>query len=74
MRGRGGTDAEYLSPKEAAQVIGVSEKTIRRRIADGTLPAVQFGQLWRIRRSDLERVLTPRQPGRSLGRRPPAKP
>lgn len=33
----------YLSLEQAAQITEQSVKTIRRRIADGTLPAYRFG-------------------------------
>jgi excisionase family DNA binding protein len=33
----------YLSLKEAADMFGVSERTIRRRIAEGKLPAYRVG-------------------------------
>ncbi len=64
-------EAEYLSPKEAAVVAGVSVQTIHRRIKDGTLPARKFGQLWRIRRADLDRLLSPVPPPRPPQRRRP---
>jgi excisionase family DNA binding protein len=38
----------WLSPAEAAELLGVSLTTVRRRIADGTIPASKLGQLWRI--------------------------
>lgn len=45
----------YLSVDEAAQVMSVSAKTIRRRISDGTIPANQCGRrIIRIRLDDLE--------------------
>lgn len=34
----------YLSVEEAATVMSVSTKTIRRRISDGTIPAYHCGQ------------------------------
>ena len=34
----------YLSLEEAAEVLSVSTKTIRRRISDGTIPAYQCGR------------------------------
>lgn len=34
---------QYVSLKDAAQRYGVSERTLRRRVAEGTLPAVRFG-------------------------------
>lgn len=48
----------YLSLEEAAQVMSLSVKTIRRRIADGTIPAYQCGRRpIRIRLEDLEAAL-----------------
>ena len=49
----------WKSPKDAALYAGVSVKTIRRRILDGTLPAHRFGpQLLRIDATDLDRLFT----------------
>ncbi len=48
----------YLSLDEAAEVMSLSVKTIRRRIADGTIPAYQCGRRpIRIRLDDLEAAL-----------------
>jgi len=48
----------YLSLQEAAEVMSLSVKTIRRRIADGTIPAYQCGRRpIRIRLDDLEAAL-----------------
>ncbi|EGD42877.1 helix-turn-helix domain-containing protein [Nocardioides sp. NPDC057772] len=45
----------YLSLPEAAEVVGQSVKTLRRRIAAGTLVAYRFGpRAIRIKRTDLE--------------------
>ena len=45
----------YVSVDEAAAVMSVSTKTIRRRISDGTIPAYQCGRRnIRIRLEDLE--------------------
>ena len=50
----------YLSLEEAAQAMAVSVKTIRRWIADGTLPAYRCGKrAIRIKLEDLE--ATPRK-------------
>lgn len=46
-------EREWLSTTEAAQVTGLSAKTIRRRIAAGVLPAGRSGRAIRINRSDL---------------------
>jgi len=51
---------EWFTLKEAAESTGVSLATIRRRIADGTVPAVRFGpRLLRINASDLTVLGTP---------------
>ena len=62
MSGQGVTPGEYLSAKEVASLVGVSLRTVRRWIAEGTLPAARVGGVVRIRRRDLERVLTPPSP------------
>jgi excisionase family DNA binding protein len=49
-------DDQLRSPREVAQWASVSEKTIRRRIAEGVLPPVRVGPLVRIRESDLPRL------------------
>ena len=43
----------YLTVAEAAQILKVSEKTIYRRVRDGSLGAAKFGALWRIRQDAL---------------------
>ena len=40
--------------QETADLLGVSYKTVRRRVADGSLKAHKFGRLWLISASDLE--------------------
>ncbi|GGD32010.1 helix-turn-helix domain-containing protein [Nocardioides daphniae] len=48
----------YLSIEEAATVMSVSTKTIRRRISDGTIPAYHCGNRpIRIKLDDLEAAL-----------------
>ena len=41
-----------LTVQEVAARLGVSEKTVRRRIADGLLPAVQLGRYRHVLRID----------------------
>jgi|LSQX01.1.fsa_nt_gb excisionase family DNA binding protein len=54
------TQPLYLSPQEAAIHAGVSVDTIRRRIADGTIPAHRLGKrLIRIAAADLEAAFKP---------------
>ena len=60
----------YLSLEEAAEGMSLSVKTIRRRIADGTIPAYQCGRRpIRIRLDDLEAALR-RIPLRELATSP----
>ena len=48
---------EWLSVEQTAEVLGVSERTVRRRIAAGDLPSRKFGRARRVHRADvLERV------------------
>ncbi|SFB98975.1 DNA binding domain-containing protein, excisionase family [Nocardioides terrae] len=45
----------YLSLTDAAEIVGQSVKTLRRRISAGTLPAYRFGpRSIRVRFNDLE--------------------
>jgi excisionase family DNA binding protein len=45
---------EYLTPREIAGMLRVSEPTVRGYCRDGTIPAARFGTKWRVRREDLE--------------------
>ena len=50
---------EYLTLADAADRMGVSTATVRRRITDGRLGAYRLGdRLIRIRAADLEQMLT----------------
>jgi excisionase family DNA binding protein len=55
------THARHLvSIGQAADYAGVSTKTLRRRIADGTIPAVRLGpRAIRVRLDDVEAALRP---------------
>jgi excisionase family DNA binding protein len=57
------TEKVYLRIAEAARMLDVSERTIRRRIRDGTLPIVRLGRLVRIPSSALAPSIGP--PNRS---------
>lgn len=43
---------------EASRIAGVTDRTIRRWLADGYLPAVKVGGRWRISQETLERLLS----------------
>ena len=47
----------YLSLKQLAEVFGVNERTVRRWISSGTLPAYKLGHQWRISQRDLDAFL-----------------
>lgn len=47
--------AEYLSPRQVGQLIGVSAKTVIRAIEAGELTGQKFGGQWRVAVSEYER-------------------
>ena len=51
-------DASLVSAADAARILGISERTIRRAIQRGELPAVRLGRAFAIRPHDLERYGT----------------
>lgn len=51
---------DFLAVGAVAEELHVTDRFVRRLIADGELPAVRVGsRIVRVRRSDLERVLHP---------------
>lgn len=44
---------------DGARYLGVSPDTLRRRIADGTIPAARLGKKILIKRGDLDAALRP---------------
>lgn len=53
------TVTEWFGISASAIYLGSSVDTVRRRIADGTIPASRLGKRILIRRSDLEAALRP---------------
>ena len=49
----------FVSLAAAAEQLDVSVKTLRRRVADGTLPAYRVGRLLKINPDDLDRIVRP---------------
>ena len=54
----------FLSVAEVAERLGVAEKTVRRKIAAGDLPAHRVGKLIRVRERVLTACLAPARPQR----------
>lgn len=50
---------QLVSLADAAKLLDVSVRTLRRRIADGTLPAYRVGRLLKVNPDDLERIVRP---------------
>ena len=50
--------AQYLRARGVARLVGVSERTVKRWIAEGTLPSVKIGGARLVAKSDLERLLS----------------
>jgi len=64
------TRAPFLTVTQAADELAVTERFIRKLIADGQLRAVKVGaRVVRIRRTDLEDLLRPARVIPRLGRR-----
>lgn len=51
--------SEILTISDAAELLRVSEKTIRRMIEAGDIPASKIGGQWRITRAACERLVEP---------------
>jgi excisionase family DNA binding protein len=44
---------ELYTPKEVAQLLKVTLRTVQEWIRIGKLPAMQYGRIWRVRADDL---------------------
>ena len=50
------TDRPFLTATELADRLGLSDKTIRKRIANGEIQACKHGRVWQIPISEVERI------------------
>lgn len=54
------TSEDWTSIQRAAEFVGCNPKTIRRKISDGSLPAVRLGpRMIRVRLSDVKALMRP---------------
>lgn len=54
------TIAKFITQQQAAEVLGVTDRTIRKMIADGRLPAYRLGpRVIRLRLDEVEAALQP---------------
>ncbi|MFZ0380015.1 MAG: helix-turn-helix domain-containing protein [Solirubrobacteraceae bacterium] len=58
-------DDPYLTINDIKAELGVSHESVRKWMLSGRLPHVRAGRMYRVRRSDLDRMLsaTPPAPG-----------
>lgn len=57
----GQVEADLVSAKEAAHMLGVTGQAIRARLRNGSLPGVRDGRDWRIPRAAVETLAKKRQ-------------
>lgn len=49
--------SDFLTAKEAADMLRVNNDTVKRYIKTGLVPAVKIGKSFRIKRADIEALL-----------------
>lgn len=54
---------KFLTPKQAAEILLISEKTVTSWLRSGKLSGVKVGKYWRIMEQDLEEFLGQRRVG-----------
>lgn len=47
-------EIEWLGTKEAARLLGITQRTLYRIMDEGQLPSYQFGRVYRLKRSDVD--------------------
>lgn len=50
---------QYISQADAAELIGVTDRTIRNMLADGRLRGYRIGRTVRLKRAEIEAALVP---------------
>jgi excisionase family DNA binding protein len=52
------TPPKFITAAEVAHHLSISERTVRRAIAEGRVPVVRIGRAVRIRLDDLDKLIT----------------
>ena len=60
-------DTDVMNLKQAAEYLGVSERTVRTKAKAGSLPGQKVGRDWRFNRSALDVYLTGLWPKSDVG-------
>jgi excisionase family DNA binding protein len=47
-------DKDTITPREAAHIMGIHQRSVQRLLKRGELPGFRAGFHWRIRRAELE--------------------
>ena len=58
------TSKKLLTKKITAAILGMSDKSLDRRIRSGELPVIRDGRIIRVHPDDLERYITARRSAR----------
>lgn len=49
--------SQVYTTRETANLLRITDRTVRQWIKDGKLPAVKVGSGWRIQKADLDQLL-----------------
>jgi len=55
------SDKKYLTVKQAADILQVDPRTLRRYLKEGEIPGIKLGNRWRIDRDDLDEFMKERK-------------
>lgn len=54
--GRNYEDSDYVSTGVAGQMLGISRRTVVKRIEDGSIKAHRPGREWRVAKTEIQRI------------------
>ena len=50
-------EEELLKPEQVAEILNVSMTSVYRWLNTGELKGIRVGKLWRVRKSDLQKII-----------------